>query len=321
MQPAGWDHWIPDGYSWHGGITKRDHRIPHGCPGRQNHCTEHSRSIPRMSSSPAPRAPPGPPQVSPGIHGTPALWTPEIPGQEGSAEQDSGHGAAQGQGMRGWGTGNSILRSREILLQPWETLPRSTGRRKSPAGKLHARCASGGFPIPGFPTGTREPGQELALLGAQAAGAGSGAALAAGKNNPRGRERWKEVRASIPAVEGSSMGTKPTGFVHLPREPKLRNARLELQRKARTAPSPGDPRGYCCPSPLLELPGLRPQRPQILGRDPSHRNAPADPTRHREQAGKTSPRIQPGCTSTWILQLPWNQPRERPKGSRCPAEL
>lgn len=33
-----------------------------------------------------------------------------------------------------------------------------------------------------------------------------------------------------------------------------------------------------------------------------------------------SPGIQPGCTSTWILQLPRNQ-LWGPKNAQCPAEL
>lgn len=121
-----------------------------------------------------------------------APWTPKIPSmrQEGSMEQDLGGAfitwtrspeGPRDEGTRG--TGSSILGSQEILLQPWEALPWSTGRRKTPSGTLqalHTHCVSGGmgssasegFPIPGFPTKPLEPGQELALalLGAQGAG-------------------------------------------------------------------------------------------------------------------------------------------------------
>lgn len=165
--------------------------------------------------------------------------------QEGSMEQDLGGAfitwtrspeGPRDEGTRG--TGNSILGSQEILLQPWEALPWSTGRRKTPSGTLqalHTHCVSGGmgssasegFPIPGFPTKPLEPDQELALalLGAANPGRpssrsqelGLDQALAGGKNNPRGVERCNELRASIPVAEGSSTGTQPMECVHLHR--------------------------------------------------------------------------------------------------------
>lgn len=138
-----------------------------------------------------------------------------------------GHGARQGRGMKGWGDKELHPQKPKILLQPWEAPPRSTGREKTSSGTLQpplTRCAFAGmgssalerFSVPGFSTKPLEPGKELALIcwelqtpAAQAAGIGSGSAPGSGKSNARGVERWNELRASIPTVEGSSTGTKP----------------------------------------------------------------------------------------------------------------
>lgn len=119
-----------------------------------------------------------------------------------------GHGAGQGQGMKGWGTRNSILRSQRSCSSPRKLFPGLPGEGKPSALE--------GFSVPGFPTKPLEPGKELALIcwelqtpAAQAAGIGSGSAPGCGKSNPRGVERWNELRASILTVEGSSTGTKP----------------------------------------------------------------------------------------------------------------
>lgn len=139
------------------------------------------------------------------------------------------------------------------------------------------------------------------------------------------KAKAEECQAGI-AAEGTASPSSGDGVMAAP---SLSRWNLCSQSSAARGWSP------VCPSEPI-------QSTAATGRDLSRKDDPAvpakdiplipDPTRIWAQlplgqaqgtgwkSTLASPGIQPGCTSTWILQLPWNQ-LWGPKDAQCPAEL